>query len=93
VIRAKIMVIVHVFIKIKPDMLEPFKAATLKNAQNSIKEPGILRFDFMQQEDKTLSFLLVEVYKDSNAVASFNNRLFINFNSLKSKIEVKIVVL
>jgi quinol monooxygenase YgiN len=63
------MVIVHVFIKIKPDMLEPFKAATLKNAQNSIKEPGILRFDFMQQEDKTLSFLLVEVYKDSNAVA------------------------
>jgi quinol monooxygenase YgiN len=74
-------------------MLEPFKAATLKNAQNSIKEPGILRFDFMQQEDKTLSFLLVEVYKDSNAVASFNNRLFINFNSLKSKIEVKIVVL
>ena len=63
------MVIVHVFIKIKPDMLEPFKAATLKNAQNSIKEPGILRFDFMQQEDDPLSFLLVEVYKDNNAVA------------------------
>lgn len=63
------MVIVHVFIKIKPDMLESFKAATLKNAQNSIKEPGILRFDFMQQEDEPLSFLLVEVYKDSNAVA------------------------
>jgi autoinducer 2-degrading protein len=65
----KIMVIVHVFIKIKPDMLEPFKAATLKNAQNSIKEPGILRFDFLQQEDEPLNFLLVEVYKDSNAVA------------------------
>lgn len=63
------MVIVHVFIKIKPDMLEPFKAMTLKNAQSSIKEPGILRFDFMQQEDDPLSFLLVEVYKDSNAVA------------------------
>jgi len=63
------MVIVHVFIKIKPDMLEPFKAATLKNAQNSIKEPGILRFDFIQQEDDPLSFLLVEVYKDSNAIA------------------------
>jgi len=64
----KIMVIVHVFIKIKPGMTEPFKAATLKNAQNSIKEPGILRFDFMQQEDDPLSFLLVEVYKDDNAI-------------------------
>ena len=63
------MVIVHIFIKIKPDMLEPFKAATLKNAQNSIKEPGILRFGFIQQEDDPLSFLLVEVYKDSNAIA------------------------
>jgi len=63
------MVIVHVFIKIKPDMLEPFKAVTLKNAQNSIKEPGILRFDFIAQEDDPLSFLLVEVYKDSNAIA------------------------
>src|SRR4030042_4105227 len=63
------MIIVHVFIKIKPYMLEPFKAATLKNAQNSIKESGILRFDFIQQEDDPLSFLIVEVYKDSNAVA------------------------
>ena len=63
------MVIVHVFIKIKTDMLEPFKAATLKNAQNSVKESGILRFDFMQQKDVPLSFLLVEVYKDSNAIA------------------------
>ena len=62
------MVIVHVFIKIKPDMIEPFKSATLKNAQNSIKEPGILRFDFVQQADDPLCFLLVEVYKDTNAV-------------------------
>ena len=63
------MVIVHVFIKIKPDMIEPFEAVTLENARNSIKEPGVLRFDFIQQEDDSLSFLLVEVYKDSNAVA------------------------
>jgi (4S)-4-hydroxy-5-phosphonooxypentane-2,3-dione isomerase len=63
------MVIVHIFIKVKQDMLEPFKAATVKNAQKSIKEPGILRFDFVQQEDDPLNFLLVEVYKDSNAIA------------------------
>jgi (4S)-4-hydroxy-5-phosphonooxypentane-2,3-dione isomerase len=69
VIGAKIMVVVLVFVKTKPDMLEPFKAVTLKNAQNSVKEPGILRFDFIKQEDDPLSFLLVEVYKDSNAVA------------------------
>ena len=62
------MIIVHIFIKVKPDALELFKAETLKNAKNSIKEPGILRFDFMQQEDDPLSFLLVEVYKDDSAI-------------------------
>ncbi|MDF7806983.1 putative quinol monooxygenase [Pontiellaceae bacterium B12219] len=56
------MFIVHVFIHVKPDCLEAFKAATLENARNSIKEPGIARFDFLQDADPN-RFVLVEVYR------------------------------
>ena len=57
------MYIVHVFAHIKPDQVEAFKAATLDNARNSIKEPGIARFDVLQQSDDPTRFTLVEVYR------------------------------
>lgn len=57
------MYIVHVFAQVKPDFIEQFKAATLKNARASLEEPGILRFDVLQAEGKPDSFLLVEVYR------------------------------
>ncbi len=57
------MFVVHVFIHIKPDQVESFKEATLENAQNSLKEPGIARFDVCQQQDDPTRFVLVEVYR------------------------------
>jgi len=62
------MIIVHIFIHVKPDKVEEFKEATLENARNSIKEPGILRFDLIQQEDDPTRFLLEEIYRDSDAM-------------------------
>lgn len=56
------MFIVHVFIHVKPDCLDAFKAATLENVKNSIQEPGIARFDFLQDADPN-RFMLVEVYR------------------------------
>ena len=56
------MFIVHVFIHVKAEYVEQFKAATIENASNSIKEPGIARFDFIQQKDDPDRFVLVEVY-------------------------------
>jgi quinol monooxygenase YgiN len=41
------MVVVHVFVEVKPDSVEAFKAATLANAQASVLEPGIARFDVL----------------------------------------------
>ncbi len=64
------IIIVHVIVNVKPGMAEDFKKASMENAHNSIKEPGILRFDFICQEDDPLSFLLIEVYKDSSAIAA-----------------------
>ena len=57
------MFIVHVFIHVKPDAVEAFKSATLANVRNSIQEPGIARFDFLDVLDAPLRFVLVEVYR------------------------------
>ena len=57
------MFIVHVFIHVKPECIDAFKAATLANVRNSIEEPGIARFDFIEQLDTPSRFTLVEVYR------------------------------
>ncbi len=57
------MFIAHVFVHVKPDCIEAFKAASVENAQNSIQEPGVARFDVIQQQDDPTRFVLVEVYR------------------------------
>jgi autoinducer 2-degrading protein len=57
------MLVVHVFVHVKPDQVEPFIAATLENARNSVQEPGIARFDVIRQKDDLTRFVLVEVYR------------------------------
>ncbi|MDP8247421.1 MAG: antibiotic biosynthesis monooxygenase [Candidatus Tritonobacter lacicola] len=57
------MFIVHVFVHVKPDRVEAFKDATIENARNSVQEPGIARFDIIQQQDDPSRFVLVEVYR------------------------------
>lgn len=56
------MFIVHVYIHVKANCIEAFKEATLANVKNSIQEPGIARFDFLQDKDPN-RFVLVEVYR------------------------------
>jgi autoinducer 2-degrading protein len=57
------MVITHVHVHVMPDRIEEFKKATLENAENSLKEPGVARFDFLQQKDDPARFVLVEIYR------------------------------
>jgi len=57
------MLVVHVHVQVKPDKIEAFKAATVENATNSVQEPGIARFDVIQQQDDPTRFVLVEVYR------------------------------
>jgi len=63
------MLVVHVFVRVKPEHLEAFKQATVENAKNSVQEPGIARFDVCQQQDDPTRFVLVEVYRDTEAPA------------------------
>jgi quinol monooxygenase YgiN len=59
------MHIVHVHVHIKLEWIEAFIAATLDNASNSVKEPGVARFDVIQQQDNPARFTLVEAYRDA----------------------------
>ncbi|HET7459132.1 MAG TPA: putative quinol monooxygenase [Gemmatimonadaceae bacterium] len=57
------MLIVHVFVHVKPNAVDAFVAATGENARNSVREPGVVRFDVVQQEDDPTRFVLVEIYR------------------------------
>ena len=63
------MLIVLVHVHVKPECIEDFKAITMENARNSVKEPGIARFDVIQQADDPTRFVLSEVYRDAEAPA------------------------
>jgi (4S)-4-hydroxy-5-phosphonooxypentane-2,3-dione isomerase len=64
------MLIVHVHVHVKPECVEAFRQATTENAQQSVLEPGIARFDVVQQLDDPNRFVLVEVYRDDAAAAA-----------------------
>lgn len=57
------MLVVHVHVHVKPEHIDAFQAATLANARASLQEPGIARFDVVQQADDPARFVLVEVYR------------------------------
>lgn len=64
------MLIVHVHARVKPEFVEAFKHATAENARNSIQEPGIARFDVVQQQDDPTRFVLIECYRTAGAPAA-----------------------
>lgn len=57
------MHILLVQIHVKPEFREAFIAATLENAKNSILEPGVVRFDVLNQVEDPNRFTLYEVYR------------------------------
>jgi quinol monooxygenase YgiN len=65
-----VLLIVHVQVHVKPDRVDAFKAATIENAANSVEEPGIARFDVLQQADDPARFVLTEVYRSPEAAAA-----------------------
>lgn len=63
------MLIVHVHVHVKPEFIGAFKEASVENARHSVQEPGIARFDVIQQADDPSRFILVEVYRTPQAPA------------------------
>jgi autoinducer 2-degrading protein len=63
------MYIVHVHVHVKSDCIEAFRAATIENATNSLREPGVARFDVLQRQDDASRFVLIEVYRTRDDAA------------------------
>jgi len=63
------MLVVQVQVQVKPECIDAFRAATIANARQSLQEPGVARFDVVQQSDDPTRFVLVEVYRDEQAPA------------------------
>jgi len=63
------MFIVLVSVHVKPEFVEDFLKATTENARNSVQEPGMARFDVIQQQDDCTRFVLVEVYRSLDDTA------------------------
>lgn len=61
------MLIVHVHVRVKSEAIDEFKRVTLENAQRSLTERGVARFDVIQDASDPCRFVLVEVYRDAAA--------------------------
>lgn len=64
------LLVVHVYVHVLPEHVEAFKAATIANASASVKEPGVARFDVVQDQDDATRFVLVEAYRTPAAPAA-----------------------
>jgi autoinducer 2-degrading protein len=61
------MLVVHVHVRVKPEDLEAFLEETRRNAAASLEEPGVRRFDVLQDEADAAHVVLTEVYVDQSA--------------------------
>ncbi|MDF1504521.1 antibiotic biosynthesis monooxygenase [Roseisolibacter sp. H3M3-2] len=57
------MLVVQVHVHVKPEAIDAFREATLENARNSVLEPGVIRFDVLQEREDQTRFQLVEIYR------------------------------
>jgi (4S)-4-hydroxy-5-phosphonooxypentane-2,3-dione isomerase len=64
------MLVVHVHVRVRPERIGDFLAATVVNARASLAEPGVLRFDVVQDQADPAHVVLVEVYRDEEAPAA-----------------------
>jgi (4S)-4-hydroxy-5-phosphonooxypentane-2,3-dione isomerase len=62
-----------VHIHVKPESVEEFIRITTANHLESVKEPGNLRFDLLQQPDDPFRFMIYEVYELEEQAAAHKN--------------------
>jgi autoinducer 2-degrading protein len=67
------MIVTCVYVHVKPEAVDDFIRASVANHVESIKEPGNLRFDFIQQVDDPIRFMFYEAYVSDEAAAAHKN--------------------
>jgi (4S)-4-hydroxy-5-phosphonooxypentane-2,3-dione isomerase len=64
------LLVVHVQVRVKPEAVEPFLRLTVENAEKSLREPGVVRFDLCQEAGDPTRFVLVEAYRGQAGAAA-----------------------
>jgi autoinducer 2-degrading protein len=67
---SKSPLIAIVQVHVRAEDVEAFRAASLLNATESRREPGVLRFDVLQETDDPTRFVLIEVFREPAAAAA-----------------------
>jgi autoinducer 2-degrading protein len=57
------MLVVMVHVSVKAEHVDAFIEKTRANAEASLEEPGIARFDVVQNKEQPTRFVLLEVYR------------------------------
>jgi autoinducer 2-degrading protein len=63
------MTVTIVHVQVKPEHIEAFIRATTINHHQSVKEPGNMRFDVLQNREDPTKFALYEAYDNETAAA------------------------
>jgi len=67
------MIVTCVYVHVKPGSVQDFIKASVSNHLESVKEPGNLRFDLVQQADDPNRFMFYEAFESDAAAAAHKN--------------------
>ncbi len=67
------MIVTCVYVHVKPESTDRFMEATIANHQESVKEPGNLRFDLIRETEDPNRFMIYEAYESEEAAAAHKN--------------------
>ena len=67
------MIVTCVYVHVRPEVIDDFIEASSANHTGSVKEPGNVRFDFIQQDDDPTRFMIYEAYESADAAAAHKN--------------------
>jgi len=69
------MVATTVLVQVKEEHIDDFIAATIENHDQSVKEPGNVRFDVLQSKNEPSHFMLYEAYESTESAAAHKETL------------------
>ncbi len=61
------MIVTCVHVHVKPEKVDDFLEAIIENHKGSVREPGNVRFDVLQQADDQCRFMIYEVFESEEA--------------------------
>lgn len=69
------MIVTCVYVNVKPESLDNFIAATIANHIETVREPGNIRFDFVELASDPCRFMIYEVFESEAAAAAHKETL------------------